>query len=384
MKYMGSKRNMLTNGLGQILNDNICNYDRFVDLFAGSTAVACHVAENYDVEVLSNDLQSYSAALAEGILTRTVPSQADWVETWIAKIENALRKNYLFRDVTEIQSLLNMEKLGKTVLAARNFCEASEFSMVSAYGGYYLSPLQALILDICRSNLPKNPDHKSIAFSAIIQVASICCASPGHTAQPFKPNDTAGPYILEAWSKDALAYIRSRCLSISLRHAKKKGSAIVLDANSVTPNLKQSDLVFVDPPYSGVHYSRFYHVLETLARGKKTDVSGSGRYPPYTERPTSNYSMRTTSHEAMQQLLIGLEFAECGAILTYPAGSTSNGLSGEDVLDLISDSFEINYANVKGRFSTLGGNKKNRKARVASKEMLLFLQPKRKSVLLIA
>src|SRR5437764_313563 len=71
MKYMGSKRAMLRNGLGTLLEQEISTATRFVDLFTGSATVANHVAQKFDVPVLASDLQSYSIALASAVIGRT-------------------------------------------------------------------------------------------------------------------------------------------------------------------------------------------------------------------------------------------------------------------------------------------------------------------------
>ena len=64
MKYMGSKRWMLENGLGNILEQNIPHYRRFVDLFAGSGVVASYVAKRSRIPVVAYDLQEFSVVLA--------------------------------------------------------------------------------------------------------------------------------------------------------------------------------------------------------------------------------------------------------------------------------------------------------------------------------
>ena len=57
MKYMGSKRSMLLDGLGDLLANNALKTTRFVDLFAGSGAVSIHVATKYEIPVIASDLQ---------------------------------------------------------------------------------------------------------------------------------------------------------------------------------------------------------------------------------------------------------------------------------------------------------------------------------------
>src|SRR5205807_482401 len=83
---------------------------------------------------------------------------------------------------------LNGRLLRREVLAARDVCrELPGSTMWSAYGGYYLSPHQAAMFDALRSSLPKDPDERRLGLGALIVAAARCVASPGHTAQPFRP-----------------------------------------------------------------------------------------------------------------------------------------------------------------------------------------------------
>ena len=82
LKYMGSKRTMLMNGLGDLLAEHAPNATRFVDLFAGSGAVAIHVATKYAIPVAAFDLQQYSAVLAGAVLKRQ--SELKWRQLWSA------------------------------------------------------------------------------------------------------------------------------------------------------------------------------------------------------------------------------------------------------------------------------------------------------------
>ncbi|MCB9133375.1 MAG: DNA adenine methylase [Anaerolineales bacterium] len=53
--------------------------------------------------------------------------------------------------------------------------------------------------------------------------------------------------------------------SLKKKHANRKGILPKLAMLQIAATLNNNDLVFVDPPYSSVQYSRFYHVLETVA-----------------------------------------------------------------------------------------------------------------------
>jgi len=210
-------------------------------------------------------------------------------------------------------------------------------------------------------------------LAALISSASVCTASPGHTAQPFQPTQGASPYLLEAWQRNPFDYCRKALLDLAKRHAQVVGAAYVQDAIELAATVQENDLLILDPPYSSVHYSRFYHVLETIARGRCGLVQGVGRYPPRQERPSSLFSLKTRSTMALLQLLEMLATNKAKVILTFPAGQSSNGLTGEQVIQIASEFFKVSKQIVKSRFSTLGGNIRLRPARKNSDELILLL-----------
>src|ERR1700722_5475953 len=166
-------------------------------------------------------------------------------------------------------------------------------------------------------------------------------------------------------------------------YAKKQGNAFISNAITLTEKLQKNDLCMIDPPYSGVQYSRFYHVLETIAQGTCGVVSGVGRYPLISKRPQSAFSNTGQSLKALEELLAKLAKKQVTVIFTFPKGKCSNGLSGEIVVETVRKYFSISAdSRIHGHFSTLGGNnrfnknKKMKEARVKSEELLLLLKPK--------
>jgi adenine-specific DNA methylase len=366
---------MLTNGLGETLAREVQGSSRFVDLFTGSGAVAWHMALTYEVTVVATDLQQFSVNLADAVLSRTRAASGDWVARWLERARSSVEKGPHYSAARAIQDRVPKNSIRTAAQDARKLCMGDGGPIFNAYGGYYFSPLQALYLDALRVHLPQNAGHATVALAALIQTASRCSASPGHTAQPFKPNKTAGPFVVEAWMRDPLSLVEDAALALAPLHAKVKGEARKSDALDMAAQLKEGDLVFLDPPYSGVHYSRFYHVLETLASGQRVTVSGTGRYPPSEERPRSDYSIISKSEAALKQLLATLAETGCSVIITFPAGEASNGLSGDTVVEVAAQYFSIKTMKVSSRFSTLGGNLSNRDARLNAEELILTLRP---------
>lgn len=376
MKYMGSKRVMLDNGLGDALTAQATGVSRFVDLFCGSGAVSWFAASKFAKPVLAVDLQKFATTLAASVIERmeAVPFkdiETEWLQPTLCATEAAPE----WKEASAANDLATEERHKHAGELCANDESSSSRLVWSNYGGSYFSPVQALTLDAMLMNLPGGR-LRTICLAATIMAASRCAASPGHTAQPFKPTGRAGEYLRRAWNRDPLAYARRATKDICARRARRVGSTEVADANAVAEKLTDRDLVFLDPPYSAVQYSRFYHVLETIARQKCGPVEGVGRYPPYTERPQSLYSVKSASRDAITDLLAKLATRGCTVVLTFPREEASTGLSGIWIERHARRLFRVRRRSVSTRFSTLGGNGTNRDARMDAKELILILTPK--------
>jgi hypothetical protein len=372
---MGSKRWMLGNGLGHLLLERAGSAERFVDLFSGTGAVSWHVAENTTLPVLAVDLQTYSAVMAKAVIGRTRKLiSTDLSAKWIDRAAGVRRQSQIWRKATAFDpATLKPED----VLKARRLCLQSDTIITRSYGGHYFSPEQAITADALMESLPTREPKRSACLATLIWAITRCAASPGHTAQPFQPTDTALPFIRESWSKDLLATCGDVLPLIANQAAGAIGTAIIGDAIEVAAReIGPGDLAFLDPPYSAAQYSRFYHVLETVARGSCGDVSGGGRYPPFEERPRSRFSMLSQATLAIEELLRTLGQARCAVVMTFPQHGCSNGIVGEDLISIARQWFEVDVTSVNTRHSTLGGNNTSRSSRRKAVELILSLNPR--------
>lgn len=375
MKYMGSKRVILQNGLGALIRAEGVDCGRFIDLFSGAGHVATFAAECIDRPVLSTDLQTYAQVLAAAVIERTTPRDGCLIaRRWIENARRAAVSDNIYAQAIELESEAHFT--GR-VRASRKLCTQAEAGTVTAaYGGHYFSPLQSIWIDALLATSPHGRD-RSICRAALIGAASRAASAPGHTAQPLQPSSTANELIKRAWAIDIPAYVERELESLGSRHAKRRGRAFSEEARQFCRRLKASDLVFLDPPYSAVHYSRFYHVLETIARGKCGPVSGIGRYPPSTERPRSNLSIKTRAFDTLVNILEEIAHSGATSILTFPQAACSNGISGKDLIDRCRTIFRVRTKTVRSRFSTLGGDYNRRAPRQGRNELILTLSPKR-------
>jgi hypothetical protein len=135
--------------------------------------------------------------------------------------------------------------------------------------------------------------------------------------------------------------------------------------------------VFCDPPYSAVQYSRFYHVLEGVARGGWAEVSGTGRAPEGSDRAISEFSLKSKATVAMDELLRRLHSRGCSAMITFPDAEASNGLSAERITEQAKGSWNVETHYVDSSHSTMGGPSGDvaRGSRRSVKEAVLLLSP---------
>ncbi|ADQ85722.1 site-specific DNA-methyltransferase [Methylovorus sp. MP688] len=386
---MGHKGKMLP-----ILGDVLLHYAngaaKIADPFCGSAAVSWFLAENTDKEIISGDIQSFAVARAKAIVERTASLDPEsMIKSWFAKATTVVDQvaGHFPNNLRSIEpNLTEPKQIKQVVTQSRSFCSEvlpvvfsdlkGAWPISKAYGGHYYSPVQALVFDALRQSLPSEPDKRKIALAALVEAVSRAAAAPGHTAQPFQPTSSSAKYIIEAWKRNPWNLVRDAVEEIAKRSAIVKGKGVVGDFRKTIGRLNEGDLVFADPPYSGVHYSRFYHALETITRGVEFEPEGKGRYPSIVDRPSSAFSKRTTSPEAARQLLDICSEKKLILILTFPTKGASNGLDASDFIDYGRTLFsDVHVEETISDFSTLGGNKKHRQARQLCNESIISFIP---------
>lgn len=376
--------------LGDILLSHSRDAERIADPFCGSAAVSWFLAEATDTAIISGDIQSFAVARASAVIERTQAiDPTPMLNSWFAKARRVVDSvaGHFPNHLKSIEpDLTDPARIKRVVIQSRKFCMDvlpivfrdfnGKWPMSKAYGGYYYSPVQALVFDSLRQTLPRDSDKRKIALAALVEATSKAAASPGHTAQPFQPTESSAKYIIEAWLRDPWALVEASVVQIAGRAANTAGRSVVGDFKTTISHLQAGDLVFADPPYSDVHYSRFYHVLETITRGTEFEPVGRGRYPALEDRPSSMFSRKSESFRAAGELLKCCAEKNLLLVLTFPTEGASNGLKARDFTEMGASLFsKIQIEEVQTDFSTLGGNKKHRAARKLCGESVISFLP---------
>ncbi len=396
MKYMGSKRELLDE-IRKIISKQDLGDKAVLDLFAGTCGVGMALRDM--APIYSNDIQQYSAVIAQGCLAvKTKPLNKDEI---LKLIESNYKKNYqaikailpkvskksedflltkTWTDSKRIEYVEFAEQIATNALTG----ESKDEELKELYSQYllrqndtktfpyiqtttifsemYFSLDQAASIDSIRyaiDNLASDYKKlKSPLIAALIHAYSYASAGTGHFAQ-FRDLST------QSSIKDVFIYRRKSVLDLFLRKAEEilltseknkyhdksrsfsKDYLELLNDSSVAKN---TGLIYADPPYSFVHYSRFYHAIEDLCRYDYPEVEHKGRYRK--DRHQSPFCIKTKAPSAFQDMFKAAYKNKLPLLVSY----SNTGMISLEKLDEIarSNGYTIEALEVDHKHSTMG------------------------------
>lgn len=346
------------------------------DLFAGSGTVSAWLARSRPVTAV--DIQEYSRVLTHALLR---PTRID-VAAVIGDISSALQRasvnGVLFAaspmideeeralaaaekgnreplaQLLEAGSLAAGPSLGNAGLVrAAAECHSRldalqgsriESMVLRQFGGVYFSYRQAAELDVILG-FAHSMSHplKATLIAAVLSAASELVNTVGkHFAQPLRPRHKDGSVkrtlhgqVSRDRSKstlDVFGVQLSRFQDIEPTPFEHR--AIRSDyADHLHSERFSGELVYADPPYTRDHYSRFYHVLETLALRDDPEISTNtahGRTVPSRggyrrDRHQSPFCVRSEAPGAFDVLFRGVAARGSQLVMSYSPYSAENG-----------------------------------------------------------
>lgn len=215
---------------------------------------------------------------------------------------------------------------------------------------------------------------------ALLQTASRIATAPGHFAQYLHVKNQ------KTFKQIRLSRVRSvwETFLTALGDIKPYGTSrwrsgnkvFCVDALVLAESLRTAEIrpriIYADPPYSEAQYSRYYHVLETLAKYDYPSVFGKGRYRG--DRYLTPFSQPRHVKEAFKDLIRGSALIEADLVISYP----SNGLlfqTGEDLITLLLEYYtSVELIKLAHEHSTLGG-RPGRKVTVVEENIFIARRP---------
>lgn len=302
LNYLGSKLRLLDFIEGNVLNvtkegEGVC------DLFAGSGCVSYKLSNKFSVT--SCDIQGYSRVISNALMKNFDVTQLDVDEflddvakdsslynsflPLITMEEDAItqRNPEILTDILEYGSVEvysiehNVSHINEQLQLVLNNLNNNGLldvrSLISRYyGGVYFSYKQAVQIDLILEAISVyiKKDNRDLFLAALLSTASDVVGTVGkHFAQPIKARDSKGKIKVTVYNKavkdkslDVLELYREWLQRyIQLPKSNNEHIAIRGDYMDCLRALSDSvKTIYADPPYTRDHYSRFYHVLETI------------------------------------------------------------------------------------------------------------------------
>lgn len=369
--YLGSKLRIL-NTIKKVVDEIDPTKSKVVDLFAGSGTVSKFLSK--EREVIAVDIQEYSRVLCsallntikidfsiENFLEKAYSSEHAknllYATQKIREYELELSENLVYEnkkiicDLVENGAIIFLEKgfselfspkliniLLETIdkLEEIDYLKGNKAIITRYFGGTYFSYNQAVELDILLNEISLlKKDYRDTFIAAVLSTASDIVNTVGKQfAQPLKtltsdrePKKNIENKILKDRSLSVQKYFK-KWIEKYLNQTKEKTKNTVYKMDSrealdlVDSNVK---VVYADPPYTRYHYSRYYHVLETIAlhdipeiskvliKGKITLSKGIYR----NDRHQSPFSIKTKSKKAFKDLFKKISQKRMALVLSY-------------------------------------------------------------------
>lgn len=409
MKYMGSKRELLGE-IRNIAKDHLDGEKAFLDLFAGTCGVGMALRDL--APIYSNDIQGYSSAIAQGCLSVNLlplstkeifmELEADFNHNYnhvaalvpgLLSRSNGYKKTILWDDDSRLEYIAFADNIAAHVLEKpiednkelaylrkeykKRITDTRAFPYIQTtylFSEMYFSLEQAIIIDSLRYAIDKleehNPTLAKALMPALIHAYSYCSAGTGHFAQ-FRDLSTM------ASIKDVFSYRNRSVLEYFLRKAEEvivsthnnqfaiDNKSFSSDYTSLLSNralLDKVGLIYADPPYSFVHYSRFYHAIENLCRYDYPSVEHKGRYRK--DRHQSPFCIKTKAPGAFDDLFRLSRQKDVPLLVSY----SNTGMISLETLENIAkaNGYNVGALEIDHKHSTMGRLKdKNRNVKEA-------------------
>ena len=378
--YLGSKLRLLT-PIRRAVESVAPPGQPICDLFSGSGVVSLALASDWDVT--SVDIQEYSRVLCSGLVGPPADSPREGRQLCDRASGGSFRQQLRHSltplltherrcmsdasqgdvdglcDLLEYGSLLvhetrddippllrRAENTSLHELSQRGLASGPTTIVTRHFGGRYFSWEQAIDFDALLAEIDLLDDReRDFHLAAVFAAASDIVSTIGkHFAQPTKLRDSAGTpkhYLVNRTLHDRETNVFDRystyCQSLGEpRPGIRPHRAVRSDyAEFLETNTTQFAAVYADPPYTRDHYSRYYHVLETMAlrdepKVATTKIRSNGvprlsRGVYRLQRHQSPFCIPTKAAGAFEQLFAKVATRHMPLVLSYSPYRASTG-----------------------------------------------------------
>ena len=363
IKYMGSKKPILEFVLSAI-NEIHIPENWVCDLFSGSCSISAGLRKKYNF--ISNDIQDYSRILAHTYFSDLTKYDFDelheQIETTVNNHYQWFKEKYpdYFYDYSKVNTLEEFAKIEsrQRELFVHEDFDIKDHLFTKYYAGTYWSFEQCVWIDSLRKTAEtfRNSQVYYSFLSSIMYAMSYTTQSTGHFAQ-YRDGDTLDAMnniLLYRQKKFYDLFIKKfKELLLTLDDSLKQLKTSTLDFEDCLKALPENSTVYADPPYAPVHYSRFYHALETLVKYDYPQIDHKGRYR--SDRHQSPFSQKSNAVDAFTSMFTGIVEKKSQMILSY---SDKGVLEIKSIIDLgkkiFPHTYQLKIETIAHTHSTMG------------------------------
>ena len=395
LQYMGSKSRLLENICTPIIEDS--SIWQVIDLFAGTGSVG-YALSPYKY-IVSNDIEYYSYVLNEAILNGCLMDSAE-LSTLFQSIGCKYRaiKEYLSEEIAEedkylsapldcyedyasfsnatpsvfnhsedkpiyknLSKLVDMIRPGEKTQVVPFPCLFTTYFANAYFGINQCCQIDAIVSAI---NELHDDQQRFVMLAALMTATSITASSTTHFAQylTVKSKSTfknikgkRSASIIELF-RESLSRFEEKGL---LQKDSKKHECLNLDFEECLHMTKMDEhtLVYADPPYFKEHYSRYYHVLNTmclydypeLAINPQSKEYAIGRYRA--DRNVSDFGKRAKALSAFQRLIDQCANKKATLVISYSENSL---VKIYELLQLAKSRYRVRVDKIRLKHSSQG------------------------------
>ena len=368
--YMGIKTQILDHihlEINKIANKG----DIILDIFAGSGAVSYELKR--DFVVYANDIEPYSCTVNNLLINNSLVKK-DIINFDIVTFEKNYEKN--------LKKLQSMDSNSIRLDVYKKNHSLFPYALFTSYfSDTYFSKLQGQQIDSLRYAIDQSDKkYKDLLLSCLIFCCYQTVTSVGsHFAQPKIVKAKNQKDIDNKRQQDAKKYFFRKFDDIkeNLYIDKKKNKVFCEDFNqllSTQNKMKDVSVTYIDPPYTIDHYSRFYHILNTLVLYDYPEKTGKGQYRE--GRYQSNFCIKSKAKKELDTLVSKISKLGSKIIMSY-SDSYRSILKSDEIIEIFKKYYQENSVNtpikIEYSYSGFGRSSFNR----ANELLFIATKPKK-------
>lgn len=333
LDYQGNKASLMP-----FISDNIRKYispgEKICDIFAGSGSVGAYLKD--DFSVIANDSELYSSIISSSLLN--TPSTSSLLKTkkfffdgyktnfrlLLSPHEKSVAKEREFLASNSTNDLISLYSLFPTIwnqlnktINYKQLAKDNQYNLfLYYYSGSYFGIEQSIQIDSIVKTIHEvdNIEAQCVLFSCLFYAMNETVFSKdGHMAQPLNIEKNSFRHLKQR-KKNVLTYFGNKLDEFIKKSPKteptEKNPVFNQDMSSLLKNKEFNQqhvkLIYADPPYTDMQYSRYYHLLNVAAKYNYPEPTISkGKFTKglYTEgRNQSDLSKKSTAKGCLEEL----------------------------------------------------------------------------------